>query len=78
MRITKEQEDILKNLAKTPYGIALQAFLDIKYSEINNIMTSKSWEETLGRQFALNVLKDLFMFMGTQNVDSPGKKNQYE
>lgn len=78
MRITKEQEELLANLAKTPYGKALQDFLDSKYDEINNIMSAKTWEETLGRQFALNVLKDLFAFMGTQHIDSPQKKNQYE
>lgn len=76
--ITPEQKKRLTELPKTPYGIALQAFLDDKYKEIGNILESKSWEETLGRKFALQLLKDLFAIMGSDPGGASPKKNEYE
>lgn len=78
MSLTEEQKELLRQLPKTSHGIALQGYLDDKYAEIGNIQDTKSWEETLGRQFALTLLKDLFYFMGSPKTDDAKKRNQYE
>lgn len=58
-----ETKKLLADMAKTHYGRALRDFLDVHYASIGNIMESKSWEETLGRKFALTLLRELFAFM---------------
>ncbi len=77
IKIKPETKELLEQMAKTQYGRALMEFLDENYSEIGNIMETKSWEETLGRQFALNVLKDLFYFMEEKKKGPEQKPNQY-
>ena len=74
--ITPQSIKLLEELSRTQHGRALREFLDEKYVEIGNIMESKSWEETLGRQFALNLLKDLFAFM-EEKKHTEKTKNQY-
>lgn len=76
-----EQKKLLLDLRSTSYGKALQAFLEEKYKEIGDITTIPNDEniavETMGRKFALKLLKDLFIFMEEKKpVDK--KLNQYE
>lgn len=61
--ITQENRQLLSEMKNTNYGKALKNFLDDKYEEMNNVATCKSWEETLGRAFAVKILDDLFSFM---------------
>jgi len=76
MSITPEQKQLLHDMKNTSYGHALAAFLEDGLKEIGDIKSCQSWEETLGRKYALQLLKDLFSFMGEKK--SPEKsKNIY-
>jgi len=74
--INSEQREILQELGRMRHGKALQEFLDLKYKEIGDISTVKNWEETLGRQFALKLLKELFSVL-KENKTTENNKNQY-
>ena len=79
--ITPEHKQLLHDLKNTSYGRALSAYLEEKYAEIGDITTIPNDEnvavETMGRKFALKLLKDLFAFMEEKKpVDK--KLNQYE
>lgn len=74
--LTPEQKKILSELKNTQFGQALRAFLDIQLDELNDITAAKSWDETLGRQHAVKVIKKLFAFMEEKKVTDK-MKNQY-
>lgn len=61
--ISSEDKILLEGLRLTNYGKALQALLDEKYAELNNVNSCKSWEDTIGRQHAIKILDELFHFM---------------
>jgi hypothetical protein len=61
--MTQENKQILQGLKQTNYGKALQELLDEKYTELNNVKSCLSWEDTLGRAHALKILDDIFSFM---------------
>lgn len=68
--------ELLNQLATMQHGKALKAYLDEKYSIIGDITLCTSWEHTVGRQYALSVLKDVFSFLEEkQTVDKI--PNQY-
>lgn len=69
-------KELLQELGKSPLGNALRDFLDEQKKTIGNVKTTQSWEETLGRKFALKLIEDLFSFMDTPKVDKK-EKNQY-
>ena len=58
--ISPDQRKILNDLGKTQYGFALRKYLKEKYEKINDITSVTTWEETLGRQYALKLLKRYF------------------
>jgi hypothetical protein len=74
--ITAENKQLLEQLKNSPYGRALEDYLKQNLGEILDIRTSKSWEETLGRQFAAKLIEDLFEGM-TERPIAEKKKNQY-
>jgi hypothetical protein len=75
--ISQEQRQVLQELGKTQYGQALRALLNEKLADIKDISNTKTWEETLGRQFAVRLIKDIFSFM--EEKISPSKESkQYE
>ena len=61
--ISPDQRKILNDLGKTQYGFALRKYLKEKYEKINDISSVTTWEETLGRQYALKTLKEIFSFI---------------
>lgn len=71
-----ERQTTLLGMKESVYGKALKDFLDEHYNKINDIKTCLSWEETLGRKYALQLLKDLFSFMDDKNP-STKKPNPY-
>lgn len=75
--ISPDSIKLLEELGKTQFGKALREFLDDKKTEIGDITKSKSWEETLGRQHALTLIKDLFYFMKEKEPPVDKKKNPY-
>jgi len=74
--IKDKQQALLHELPKTPHGQALKEFLDEKLLEIRDVMGSESWEETLGRKFAVTLIQDLFAFMELEK-SKPRPKTQY-
>lgn len=76
MIIPEQIEKFLTELSSTSYGQALKAVLEQKKDELNNISTCKSYEEVLGRQHAINLINDIFKFMGEKKVENI-KKNNY-
>jgi len=75
--IKPETKKLLVDLGQNVYGKALKEFLDNELDTLKNIVETKSWEETLGRQYAVKLIEKLFGFM--KDAEIPVKtKNQYE
>lgn len=75
--ISPEIRSALNDLPSTHYGKALKLFLDDKLKELQDVRDCKSWEETLGRQYAVKIVDELFSFMREQK-NTEKSKNQYE
>lgn len=76
--VSQETKQILNDLGKTQQGKILKEYLSDKYKELNSVLKVKSWEETLGNQKALLVLKDLFSILEDQEKrDTIKDKSQY-
>jgi hypothetical protein len=71
-----EQRELLKQMSHSMHGRALKAFLDEQYKIIGDITSCTSWEQTVGRQFAIGVLKDIFSFL-EEKPETPKTPNQY-
>lgn len=71
-----EQRQLLQELSHTMHGQALKAFLEEQYKVIGDITSCTSWEQTVGRQFAIGVLKDIFSFL-EEKKETPKLPNQY-
>lgn len=70
-------KEILESVNVTPFGRALQEYLDEQYEIINDVQACTSWEDTLGRKHAIKVLENLFAFMRVKNVHIKSG-NKYE
>lgn len=75
--MNEEQKLLLVELGKNQYGAALKAFLNVEYEKINDIQTTTSWEETIGRQLALKTLDKLFNFMGERKTSGKSPRHEY-
>lgn len=73
--IAPETKRLLSEITTTPHGRALVEYLETAFEELNDVRECKSWEETLGRQFAMEYLKDLFSILKSTGLDI-GKKNK--
>lgn len=71
--IKPETIKLLSELNNTPYGKALQDFLDEEYMKINDVANCTSWEDTIGRKKALETLERLFSFMAKKQVVASGR-----
>lgn len=74
--INPEYRQLLLDLKKTSYGVALKAFLDEELGNISDITTCETWEETLGRKYAIKLLNKLSSLMEEKKTTEKGK-NQY-
>jgi len=78
--LTQEHKQLLHDLKNTSYGRALTVYLEEKFTEIGDITSIPNdgnlAAETLGRRFALKLLKDLFNFMENKKI-SEKSKNPY-
>jgi len=77
MIISSQIQEKLKQIKESPQGFALIEYLNQAKREMNDVKSMQSWEEVLGRKFALKVIDDLFVFMEDKKVDIKNK-NQYE
>jgi hypothetical protein len=57
-----EKRKLLQELWKLNHGKVLREYLDDKIKELTNVKNCISWEDTLGRQYALRILNELFSF----------------
>ena len=72
----KKYHDILNGMATTQYGQALKVLLDEELKELGDVENATSWDDTLGRQHAVKIIKRLFVFMEPKKkVDK--SQNQY-
>lgn len=76
MILKQENHELLEHMAKTPYGTALKEYLEAALRDIKDISTAQTWEETLGRKFAVKLVEDLFSFMKEKKIVDKSK-NQY-
>lgn len=75
--IKPEEQKLLQELDKTPFGRAIRSFLEDETANLKDVTQAKNWEDVLGRQHALKIVEHLFSFMkGKSIVDRP--KNLYE
>jgi hypothetical protein len=75
--ISQESREVLSKINATIYGKALKEFLVDHQKTIGDIETCPTWEEALGRKFALKLIKDLFSFM-EEPKPSSRNTNQWE
>ena len=75
--ISPESTEILKQLARSQFGKALEEFLDSEIAEIGDITKVESWDDALGRKHSIKTLKKLFSFMDERKVIGR-KSGQYE
>lgn len=71
-------KQILESVNATPFGRALQEYLDDQYEILNDVQACESWEDTLGRKHAIKVLENLFAFMRVKGSTQKKSENQYE
>lgn len=70
-------KELLEQLGKSHFGKALTEFLEEEINKLDTVMGVKTIEETIGRQKAVEILKEKFWFL---NLKEPEKfeKNRYE
>ena len=71
-----ERRQLLEELSRSMQGQALQSYLHEKYEEIGDITKCTSWEDALGRKYALQTLKELFYFIEEKKKEER-TPNQY-
>lgn len=76
--ISPQEKELLEQLGKTPYGGALQAYLNEAFDELNNVQTCLDWEDTKARQKALGILEKLFRFMAKTQPTVTRTSSQFE
>lgn len=76
MIIEPDIKEKLEQLNNTPYGIAIKVYLGKAREEINDVKTMSTFDELLGRKYALKYIDELFSFMGEKKVETRSK-NQY-
>lgn len=76
--ISPENIKLLQGIRTSPYGNALQAFLDEQYDIINDVKSCKDWEDTLARKHTIDVLEKLFAFMSKPKIVIVGENRKYE
>jgi hypothetical protein len=65
------QPNELKLLANSDSGKVLIEFLDDQIKQMTDITKMKTWEEVLGKQEAVRILKELFSFLERAREKQP-------
>lgn len=74
--LKQEQKEILEQLGRSHFGKALQEYLTDAEKELDSVKGCTSFDEVLGKQYALAVLAKLFSFMKEQEAPK-SKTNNY-
>jgi len=68
----------LKQLAQSDFGKLLMDYLDDRIKEMGDISKIKNYDELLGKQEAVKILKELFSFLEKGRETKPKvEKNKY-
>lgn len=73
-----ETRQRLEELSRSMYGVALRDYLNEKRAIIGDIKTATSWEHTVGKQMALEVIDEVFSFLEEKRPVDNKTGNQYE
>ena len=65
------QTEALKLLAQSDNGKVLMDFLDDQIKQMTDISDIKTYEELLGKQEAVKILRDLFSFLVKARANEP-------
>ena len=65
---------IQEDLPNSHFGTALEEYLKEEIEKMVDITTAVKWEEVLGRQEAVKILKKVFRFLNVENIKSTGKE----
>ena len=65
---------VQEDLKNTSYGKALEIYLKEEIERMVDITTAEKWEEVLGRQEAVKILKKVFRFLNVENIKPTGKE----
>jgi hypothetical protein len=79
--MTKEQlNEQMESLAKSQYGGVLLEYIKEKIDLMGKIGSIKTFEELIGKQEAVKILKDIFRFLETKREpeSSAPSKNEYQ
>lgn len=71
-----DTQKLLEELGKTPYGDALKKYLAEELKEIGDVSKASSWEDTIGRQYAIKLVNKLFSFLSPKETVKK-KKTSY-
>jgi hypothetical protein len=61
--LKQETRGLLEELSRSMHGKALRDFLQDRKETIGDIKLCTSWEQTVGRQFALELIDEIFKFL---------------
>ncbi len=73
--ISPQSRELLNNMDKTPFGIALKEYFDSELKELRDIVNCTP-EEFQGRKLAVKIILKLSTLMETE-PEKPISKNQY-
>lgn len=70
-------KELLEDLKNSPFVQLIKDYLNEQIEKMNEISTHKNWEEVLGKQYAVKILKDFIKLLdnkeGKQKIN-----NQYK
>lgn len=72
-----ERKKMLSELSRTAHGTALREYLKERVDAIGDITQLNSWEEAVGRKFALILVKEIFNFLEDKGSEIPPKTHEY-
>jgi len=75
--ISVDQKKILEQLGSSMYGKVLREYLEEKIKELNDVRTLNSWDEALGRKYAITLIRDLFGII-EEKKETTKQNNPYE
>lgn len=74
--LSPEKRAILAELSKSAQGEVLREYLDEQMNELNDTRKCESWEDTLGRKHAIELIQGVFSFLEDKPINHRGK-SQY-
>ena len=70
----KIKQIIQVDLPNSHFGKALEEYLAEEIERMVDVTTAKDWNEVLGRQEAVKIIKKIFRFLNVENIKPTGKE----